>query len=88
MWPDRKKQKARRKTGKPKNAECSPRADAVADGQEVVAIMGLLQLFLSWVSRLVILLSVMLFSLMFVAKEGNIPLSRAFLRIAHLLSFR
>lgn len=52
------------------------------------AIMGLLQLLMSWVNRIVILVSVLLFMLTLMSKETNIPLSGASLRVGHLLSFR
>lgn len=48
--------------------------------------MGVLQVLLSWVSRVVILLSLLLFVVAGIAKEGSIPLSRASLRVAHLTS--
>lgn len=50
--------------------------------------MGVLQVLLSWVSRVVILLSLLLFVVAGIAKEGSIPLSRASLRVAHLTSLR
>lgn len=50
--------------------------------------MGALQLLLSWVNRAVILVSLLLFVVAGMAKEGSIPLSRASLRVAHLISLR
>ena len=50
--------------------------------------MGLLDLLLSWVNRVVILVSVLLITLTLMAKQNDIPLSSASLRVGHLLSFR
>ncbi|CAN0121909.1 unnamed protein product [Ascophyllum nodosum] len=49
--------------------------------------MGLLDLLLSWVNRVVILVSVLLITLTLMAKQNDIPLSSASLRVGHLLSF-
>ncbi|CAM9538798.1 unnamed protein product [Pylaiella littoralis] len=49
--------------------------------------MGLLDLMLSWVNRVVILASVVLLTLTTLTKQANIPLSQATLRLGHLCSF-
>eukprot|EP00904_Undaria_pinnatifida_P006065 jgi/Undpi1/2589/HiC_scaffold_13.g05968.m1 len=49
--------------------------------------MGLLQLMLSWVNRIVVLVSVVLFMLTLMCKETDLPFSQASIRVAHLCSF-
>lgn len=43
---------------------------------------------LSWVNRVVILVSVVLLTLTTLTKQDNLPLSQATLRLGHLFSFR
>lgn len=50
--------------------------------------MGFLDLMLSWVNRVVILVSVVLLTLTTLTKQANLPLSQATLRLGHLCSFR
>lgn len=50
--------------------------------------MGFLDLMLSWVNRVVILVSVLLLTLTTLNKQDNLPLSRSTLLVGHLLSFR
>lgn len=50
--------------------------------------MGFLNLMLPWVNRLVVLVSVVLLALLSLDKQGDLPLSRATLRLAHLCAFR
>ncbi len=51
-------------------------------------IMGVLDLMLSWVNRVVILVSVVLLTLTSLRKQADIPLSQASLRVGHLCAFR
>lgn len=50
--------------------------------------MGILDTLLSWVNRVVIMVSVLCIALTLMAKQNDIPLSKASLRLGHLLSFR
>lgn len=50
--------------------------------------MGLLDVMLSWVNRVVLLVSVLLLTLMTLSKQDNLPLSRSTLLVGHLCSFR
>lgn len=50
--------------------------------------MGFLDLVLSWVNRVVILVSVVLLTLITLNKQADMPLSQATLRLGHLCSFR
>lgn len=50
--------------------------------------MGFLDLMLSWVNRVVILVSVLLLALTTLTKQDNLPLSRSTLLVGHLCSFR
>lgn len=50
--------------------------------------MGFLDLMLSWVNRVVILVSVLLLTLTTLSKQDNLPLSRSTLLVGHLCSFR
>lgn len=50
--------------------------------------MGILDTLLSWFNRVVIIISVLCVALTLTAKQNDIPLSKASLRLCHLLSFR
>lgn len=50
--------------------------------------MGLLDFMLSWVNRVVILVSVVLLTLTTLSKQDSLPLSRSTLLVGHLCSFR